>query len=383
MATAEHHNPTLTALQERIKELTCLLRMADIAGEPGISVEEILQQTVLSLAPAWQYPQITRARIILDGCVYALPEFKAGIASQRADIQVQKEIRGYIEVHYLEEKPDLDEGPFLLEERNLLNAVARQVGAIVERKQAEQERIQLQEQLRHADRLATLGLLAAGVAHELNEPLGNILGFSELARKSPGVPVPVTRDLTKIETAALHAREIIKKLLVFARQDPPHKEVLNLNEVVRDGLFFLEARCAKSGITVVYALEPELPLIDADAGQLRQVVVNLVVNALQAMPEGGRLSIQTGSKENSVSLIVEDTGVGMSPEVQQRVFVPFFTTKEVGEGTGLGLPVVHGIVLSHDGTVQIDSVPKRGTRIEVLLPIVSQHRLPEGSPDDQ
>ncbi|HOH30625.1 MAG TPA: histidine kinase dimerization/phospho-acceptor domain-containing protein, partial [Candidatus Hydrogenedentes bacterium] len=248
MTTAEQHNPTLTALQERIKELTCLLRMADIAGEPGISVEEILQQTVMSLAPAWQYPQITRARIVLDGCVYALPEFKAGIASQRADIRVQKEIRGYIEVHYLEEKPDLDEGPFLLEERNLLNAVARQVGAIVERKQAEQERIQLQEQLRHADRLATLGLLAAGVAHELNEPLGNILGFSELARKSPGVPVPVTRDLTKIETAALHAREIIKKLLVFARQDPPHKEVLNLNEVVRDGLFFLEARCAKSGI---------------------------------------------------------------------------------------------------------------------------------------
>ncbi|HOC68244.1 MAG TPA: ATP-binding protein [Candidatus Hydrogenedentes bacterium] len=383
MTTAEQHNPTLTALQERIKELTCLLRMADIAGEPGISVEEILQQTVMSLAPAWQYPQITRARIVLDGCVYALPEFKAGIASQRADIRVQKEIRGYIEVHYLEEKPDLDEGPFLLEERNLLNAVARQVGAIVERKQAEQERIQLQEQLRHADRLATLGLLAAGVAHELNEPLGNILGFSELARKSPGVPVPVTRDLTKIETAALHAREIIKKLLVFARQDPPHKEVLNLNEVVRDGLFFLEARCAKSGITVVYALEPELPLIDADAGQLRQVVVNLVVNALQAMPEGGRLSIQTGSKENSVSLIVEDTGVGMSPEVQQRVFVPFFTTKEVGEGTGLGLPVVHGIVLSHDGTVQMDSVPGRGTRIEVLLPIVPQHRLPEGSPDDQ
>ncbi len=381
MVTAEHHNPTLTALQERVKELTCLLRMADIAGEPGISVEEILQQTVMSLAPAWQYPQITRARIVLDGCEYALPGFKAGIASQRADIRVQKEIRGYIEVHYLEEKPDLDEGPFLLEERNLLNAVARQVGAIVERKQAEQERIQLQEQLRHADRLATLGLLAAGVAHELNEPLGNILGFAELARKSPGVPVPATRDLTKIETAALHAREIIKKLLVFARQDPPHKEVLNLNEVVREGLFFLEPRCAKSAITVAYSLEPELPLIDADAGQLRQVVVNLVVNALQAMPEGGRLSIQTGAKENKVSLIVEDTGVGMSPEVQQRVFVPFFTTKDVGEGTGLGLPVVHGIVLSHGGTVQVESVPGRGTRIEVRLPIMPEHWLAEGVND--
>ncbi len=383
MTAHKSRKNTMAALQERVKELTCLLRMADIAGEPGISVEDILRQTVMSLAPAWQYPDITCARLSLDGKTYALPGFREGISSQCAEIRVQKEVRGYIEIHYLEKKPDLDEGPFLREERNLLNAVARQVGAVVERKQAEQERVHLQDQLRHADRLATLGLLAAGVAHELNEPLGNILGFAELARKCPGVPVSAERDLKKIEAASLHAREIIRKLLVFARQEPPRKEVVNLNDVVREGLFFLEARCAKAGISVIYALDPELPLIAADASQLNQVVVNLVVNALQAMPDGGRLSVRTRVEEGDVCLEVEDSGAGMSTEVLQRVFVPFFTTKDVGEGTGLGLPVVHGIISSHDGTVRIESAPGQGTRVDVLLPRTPERRLAEDSGDGQ
>ena len=154
----------LAALEERVKELTCLLRMADIAAEPGISMEEILPQVVWLLAPAWQYPSIARARIELDGRTYALPEFREGVARQRADIRVQRVVRGCVEVHYLEERPEMDEGPFLREERSLINAVARQVATIAERKQEELERALLQEQLRHADRLATIGLLAAGGA---------------------------------------------------------------------------------------------------------------------------------------------------------------------------------------------------------------------------
>ncbi len=359
----------LAALEERVKELTCLLRMADIAAEPGISMEEILPQVVGLLAPAWQYPSIARARIELDGWTYALPEFREGVARQRADIRVQRVVRGCVEVHYLEERPEMDEGPFLREERSLINAVARQVATIAERKQEELERALLQEQLRHADRLATIGLLAAGVAHELNEPLGNILGFAELAGKCDGLPEMTGRDLGKIKTAALHAREIIKKLLVFARQMPPEKRLVDINQVVRDGLFFLEARCAKSGIRVNYALDSELPLVPADAAQLNQVVVNLVVNALQAMPEGGVLCLRTGTCEDTVLLEVEDTGAGMSAEVLEKVFVPFFTTKDVGEGTGLGLPVVHGIISSHNGTVQVHSEIGRGTRVEILLPL--------------
>ena len=374
---------TTTALQERVKELTCLLRMAEIAGKPGISIDDILQQTVALLIPAWQYPEVASARIVLDGQVHAAAGFRESLNSQRADVAVQGINRGFVEVVYMQARPELDEGPFLREERNLIDAVAQQVGSIVERRHAETDRADLQNQLRHADRLATIGFLAAGVAHELNEPLGNILGFAQLARKCPGLPESANRDLEKIETASLHAREIIKKLLVFARQMPPEKTLVDINQVVHEGLFFLEARCAKSGIEVEYALDASLPLVPADPAQVNQVVVNLVVNALQAMPEGGRLRVQTVNGKDHVCLSVEDSGAGMSPNVLQQVFVPFFTTKDVGQGTGLGLPVVHGIVTSHEGTIYVQSEVGRGTRVEIRLPVPSaangtEESLPRG-----
>ncbi len=362
-------NTTTAVLQERVKELTCLLRMTDIASEPGVSVEEILEQTVALLVAAWQYPDIAVARIVVDDFVHASPGFREGISKQCAAIMLQGVERGTIEVHYLEERPPQDEGPFLREERNLIEAVAHQLGAIVKRKQTELERSQLQEQLLHADRLATIGFLAAGVAHELNEPLGNILGFAELAAKCPELPDMARGDLSKIEKAALHAREIIKKLLVFARQMPPAKTQVDINRVVRDGIFFLEARCQKAGIEVVYALDPHVPRILADASQLNQVLVNLVVNALQAMPEGGHLQLGTKATDEHVVLRVSDTGAGMTRDVLDRVFVPFFTTKDVGEGTGLGLAVAHGIVASHGGMIHIESTPGQGTCVEVRLPV--------------
>ncbi|HDP34808.1 MAG TPA: PAS domain-containing sensor histidine kinase [Candidatus Hydrogenedentes bacterium] len=371
----------VNTLKERVKELTCLLRMADIAGEPGISIEEILRQTLALLIPAWQHSDVATARIILDGQAHTSAGFSEGVSMQRADITVQGINRGFVEVHYVKAMPEQDEGPFLREERRLIDAVARQVGVIVERKQAEVERVQLQSQLRHADRLATIGFLAAGVAHELNEPLGNILGFAELAKKCTGLPDAAHRDLTKIETASLHAREIIKKLLVFARQMPMEKTAVDINQVVREGLFFLEARCMKAGIEVQYALADALPLIVADAAQINQVLVNLVVNALQAMPSGGTLHVATAAENDRVCMSVEDTGDGMSPEVQQQVFVPFFTTKDVGQGTGLGLPVVHGIVVSHGGTIEIQSEVGRGTRIEIWLPVSPAPILEETADD--
>ncbi|NIO38008.1 PAS domain-containing sensor histidine kinase, partial [Candidatus Bathyarchaeota archaeon] len=182
------------------------------------------------------------------GKSYTTQGFRECRQKQTAEIIVGGMPRGVVELVYVEEKPDLDEGPFLKEERNLINAVARQVALVIERKQAEKEKLKLHNQLLHADRLATIGMLAAGVAHELNEPLGNILGFAQLAKKCPGIPDSAEHDIGKIETASLHAREIIQKLLVFARQAPPHKTHVNLNQIVQDGLYFFEARCAKEGI---------------------------------------------------------------------------------------------------------------------------------------
>lgn len=357
-----------TALHERVKELTCLYGIAQVAGADGVSQEETLQRIADLLPAAWQYPEIACARITLDGRSYCTEGFREHGRRQAADILVNGSARGTVEVVYAEERPELDEGPFLREERNLINAVARQVALIIERRQAEEERLGLYDQLRHADRLATIGQLAAGVAHELNEPLGNILGFAQLAQKCPGLPEQARRDIEKIESASLEARQVIRDLLVFARQMPPQKMRVNLNHVVQKGLVFFERRRVGAGVELVCSLSTDLPEITADPAQINQVLVNLVVNALQAMPQGGTLTVRTHAGAGEVSLMVEDTGIGMSPEVRERVFVPFFTTKDVGQGTGLGLPVVHGIVASHGGTIQVESEVGRGTRFVVRFP---------------
>jgi len=356
------------ALRERVKELTCLYEIGRIAQASQTTVEETLQRAVELLPPAWQFPEIASARIILDGWSFATPGFRDSEYRQTAPIEVKGCARGSIEVVYAEERPEFAEGPFLPEERHLIDAVTREVGLIIGRREAEEYESKLQGQLRHADRLATIGQLAAGVAHELNEPLGSILGFAQLMQKEQELPAAASRDLDRIVAASLHAREVIHKLLVFSRQKTPVKAPLDLNRIVREGLYFLESRCSRVGIAIVCELDPALPEIKADASQLHQVLVNLVVNSIQAMPDGGEIRIRTRSDDSCVWLVVEDTGTGMSSAVKEKIFTPFFTTKDVNEGTGLGLAVVHGIVTSHGGTIHVESAPGRGTRMEVRLP---------------
>jgi len=372
MARDELSGATAAALRERVKELSCLYGIAQIAAQPDVSLKQILQRIVELLPPAWQYPEIASARITLDGKAYAASGFCETPQRQSEDIYVRGARRGTVNVVYVEESPRLDEGPFLKEERKLINAVARQVGLILEHKQAEDERSNLQSQLMHADRLATIGVLAAGVAHELNEPLSGILGFSQLLKKCPGMPGGAKQDIEKIESASLHAREVIRKLLTFARQTPAKRDRVNLNQVVADGLYFFDSRCAKAGVDLVRSLSPSLPEITADPAQLNQVLVNLVANALQEMQQGGVLKVETREIEAYVLLIVEDTGSGMSDETLKKIFTPFFTTKGIGEGTGLGLPIVHGIVKSHGGEIKVQSKPGHGTRFEIGLPVEEQ-----------
>jgi signal transduction histidine kinase len=195
--------------------------------------------------------------------------------------------RGTVEVAYVEAKPSADEGPFLREERALITSVAREVSTLVERRMIEEERVRLQEQLRHADRLATIGQMAAGVVHELNEPLASILGFAQLCRKHPNLPAPAAADLDKIVGATLHAREVVKKLMFFARERPPVHERVEPAQIIEEGVAFVEARAKKAGIR-----SPTVGLTDRYSAtqQLIQVIVNLAVNAIRHA-QGGRLTV--------------------------------------------------------------------------------------------
>lgn len=368
-AVARPKDQTARALRERVKELSCLYRINQIFDESIGSPDEMFQRIVEIIPPSWQYPEIASARIVLDGRRYETPGFEEGRQRQTSDVIVGARCRGAVDVVYREARPPLDEGPFLRDERNLLDAISRQIAVIVEHQEAEEERARLHKQLMHADRLATIGQLAAGVAHELNEPLSSILGFAQLIKRDPEMPEGARQDVQKIVTASLHAREIIRKLLLFARQTPTFKGPVNLNNVILEAIDLFKHHFEKEGIELSCVLCPELPVLAADAGQLTQVLVNLVVNAVQAMPEGGRLVVRTREQDGHVVCTVEDTGVGMTAEVLDRLFVPFFTTKEVNRGTGLGLPVVHGIVTSHGGTIEVASTPGKGTMFTIRLPV--------------
>jgi two-component system NtrC family sensor kinase len=360
---------TEAKLRERVKELGCLYQVLRLAEQHDTSIHEVLQGVAELLPPAWQYPEIAHGRLVLDGREYSTSAPRGIAARMTAEIVVSGRARGTVEVIYDQDRATLHEGPFLEEERHLIAALAREVSRLVERHEARAEKQSLEEQVRHANRLATIGQMAAGVAHELNGPLGNILGFAELAEQNSDDPTSVRGDLGKIIKACLHARKIVNKLRLFARQTPAARQLTDLNEIVREGLYFLETHSPKRGVTITRDLEPNLPRIEADPGQLHQVLTNLTVNALQAMPAGGAMTIRTRQCEEAVCLSVEDTGEGMTEQVMGQIFVPFFTTKDVDQGTGLGLSVVHGIVSAHGGNVRVESSPGVGSVFEVLLPV--------------
>ncbi|MFZ7127399.1 MAG: sensor histidine kinase [Desulfobacterales bacterium] len=356
------------ALRERLKELTCLYRITHIAEDPHKRLELFFEEAAALIASAWLYPEEARCRIVYNGQSYSEPDFPENRPVLSAEIRVNGNVRGAVEVAYVEDKPDLDEGPFLKEERRLLDTISRELTWIIERRLYEEEKEEMLKQLHHSNRLNIVGQLSASVAHEINEPLTSILGFAQLALKSQDLQKQARSDLEQIVSTALHARDIVRRLLLFSRNMPLQKMDLQLNEVVGEGLGLFRNLCAREAIDLRFEPSLHLPALNADPGQIRQVISNLLLNAIQAMPDGGDLTVQTRAVGEGIELTVGDTGCGMTPAVKDKIFIPFFTTKPAGHGTGLGLAVVDEIVRSHGGTIRVDSQPGKGTLFQVYLP---------------
>jgi len=354
-------------IDERVKELNCMYQVAQFAVAEE-SADTALQKIVSIIPHGWQYPEITCARITIKNKEYLSDNFIESPWCQREVIKIDDRTLGTIEVFYKKEMAPAAEGPFLTEERNLITGVANIISFFIKRQQDDKRRKIMQQQLFHADRLATIGQLAAGVAHELNEPLGNILGFAQLSLKIPGATKQVSEDLKKIEESAMYSREIIKKLMEFSRQSPPKIETAEFSEVIDKSVFFLESRCLKEGVNLHKYYIKDI-VITADPNQIKQVVTNLVLNAIQSMPRGGELTIGTRHEGDSAILYIEDTGHGIPEEKIGKIFMPFYTTKDVGQGTGLGLSVVYGIVKSHKGDIKVSSETGKGTKFEVSFPL--------------
>ena len=497
---------TKSQLAKRVKELDCLFGIDRLVERPGITLEEFLRAAAELVRKAWQYPEITCARVLLQGKEYKTSLWKETEWKQACDIVIAGNQAGRLEVLYMEEKPPRDEGPFLSEERDLLDAVAKRLGRIIGRMWTEERRnmlataversaecilitdtqgtieyanpaftkisgytleevigenprilksgaqdrsfyqslwktilsgrvwegritnrrkngslyeaecwispvrgergdiirfvavthdvtemIRLENELRQAQKMEAIGQLAGGVAHDFNNILTVILSNAHYLAKEIGPSDPMRRDVEEIRQAGQRAASLTRQLLAFSRQQVVEPQRLDLNQVLADTENMLR-HLIDERIVLRTVPGSHLDPVYEDPSQLQQIILNLAVNARDAMPDGGELTLETSNvrldRERHhlgdavepgpyVMLKVTDNGRGMAPATRDRIFEPFFTTKEQGKGTGLGLSTVYGIVTQGGGHITVESEVDKGTTFEIFFRSASDTHLTE------
>jgi two-component system NtrC family sensor kinase len=241
-------------------------------------------------------------------------------------------------------------------------------------KERTEELAAMQNTLTQSQRLASLGKMAAGIAHEINNPLGGILSLSSLALEDMQKNDPNKENVVEVVKQALRCREIVKGLLQFSRQEEGKSEYLKLNQIIDTTLALVEKQALFHNIKIAKNYDPDIPLILGDNSQLQQIFMNIIMNSVEAMEEVGTLSISTYQNKSDEQVVVEisDTGCGVPPENIDRIFDPFFTTKEVGKGTGLGLAIAYGIVTEHQGRMSVRSNVNEGTTFTIAFPVAEK-----------
>jgi two-component system NtrC family sensor kinase len=226
-----------------------------------------------------------------------------------------------------------------------------------------------QNQLIQSEKMASLGKLAAGVAHEINSPLTGILTYSSLLHKAKKDEDPDKEDLEVIVNETNRCKMIVKGLLDFARQTEPQKVLSDINEVINKSINLISHQASLQSVKIEKKIKPDLPKIMIDVGQVQQVFINILLNAIEAMPQGGTLTVSSEIEDEMVAIRFTDTGTGISEKDLPKIFDPFFTTKKQGKGTGLGLSVSYGIIERHRGKLEVKSQVGKGTTFTAKLPL--------------
>ncbi|NUQ85472.1 MAG: cache domain-containing protein [Anaerolineales bacterium] len=260
--------------------------------------------------------------------------------------------------------------------RDELGKLAYRFNQMAEALRQRDERLKefTKRKIMESERLAIIGQLAANVAHELNNPLQGIVTYSSLLLEKDICDEPALQNIEKIAIQANRCREIIRGLLDFSRQKKPQKTLTDINTLLRRCVSLVENQALFHNITIVQNLDESLPMIVVDPSQIERVFLNLIINAAEAMDDGGTLTLTTsyGLNAQSIEIEVKDTGHGISIENMQRIFNPFFTTKEIGHGVGLGLAISYGIVKEHNGEITVESEVGKGAKFTVSLPVVTK-----------
>ncbi len=269
---------------------------------------------------------------------------------------------------------------------------------ITPRKQIEQERKELQAQLLHTQKMEAIGTLAGGIAHDFNNILGAVIGYAEMIQEDCPIGSTIRNDIAQVLKASHRAKELVRQILAFSRQAEATKIYVQTDVVIKETIDILRSTLPAT-IAILQEIDKDCGYIHADPGQIHQILINLCINAFHAMEQaGGTLTISLKKVDLTVEeltgesnihpgpfvrLSVEDTGTGIAPEIQKRIFDPYFTTKETGKGSGMGLSIIHGIVKSYQGLITCYSKLDEGTVFHVYLPAASDEILPKILSEEQ
>ena len=416
------------ALNERVKELRCIYDIADIAERPGMTLEKLYQEAAGILPKGWQYPETTCARISINGKMFETENCRDTPWKLSSDIKVLGARAGRVEIAYLEERPELDEGPFLREERLLVDAVAEQLGAITERKQAEKElrkhrdhlgelvdsrtnelakanqllQGEIIERKRAEEKLQELYQLEQRLRRELEEQMGQRVEFTRALvheLKTPLTPMRAASELLiaecredpwlslaeKINRGTLNLNRRIDELLDLAKGEIGMLELkcclVDPLQLLREVADYVTPETDRRGHSLVLDLPPSLPALWCDQDRLRQVVLNLLNNAFKFTPRGGRITLRAGQKDGSLRVEVQDTGCGISKDQKKQLFKPYHqlaSDKEHFGGLGLGLALCKTLVELHGGQIWVESQMNKGSSFIFAIPLKTP--IPEKIP---
>ncbi|MCH8535032.1 MAG: GHKL domain-containing protein [Flavobacteriaceae bacterium] len=369
-------------LKERIKELTCLYQVSSILRAFHGDQKQVFQAICEVMKEAWKHPE--KAVVELKTAqehIHAIST-TSNFVFQSSPLVVMENEVGFIRVAY--PKNQLKASDFLEEEQKLLEKVSFEISNFLEREARKEKEELLKRSAERNDRLSILGEITAGIAHELNTPLGNILGFAELivnetsqTHQFPSSVQPLVKnienDAQKIIKSAVFSREVVKKLMFFACEMPQQAKEIEIYPVVEQALTLLGQRFKQAKVSYDLKCASKNIKAKVDPIQFSQVIFNLLINALYASPENSNIEISLSeevseAQQKQLVLQVKDEGEGISEELKPKIFQPFFSTKPAGESTGLGLSVVHGIVKAHQGEITCEDNHPKGTIFTLKFP---------------
>ncbi len=387
-------------LTERVKELNCLYAISKLREQRGLSLDQLLQKIVNLIPVAFQYPEITCARLELPDRHYATQDFRQTEYQIRCELDLNDMTYGSLEVCYLEPSPSAEEATFLDEERHLLETIGERLRSILELHQEARRREAQQEQLVQFDKMVALGTLVSGVAHEINNPNNFIMLNTPLLLEAWSSALPILEGYYEengdfllgglqfsemrgtvvqlfqgVVDGARRIKSIVDSLKGFARASTAELAYgVDVNVVVQSAIRLLQNKINRSTERFFVQCEPDLPRIKGNSQRLEQVILNLLQNACEALPDKERrIRICTchEKQKGCIVVTVSDEGVGIPADKLHNIMDPFFTTKRDIGGTGLGLAVSSSIVKHHGGTIRFSSQPGEGTTVKLSLPLPS------------